>query len=271
MSWKILPAAVLALSASPALAATDAEVTAAIASFNAAAQYPLPVLGAAQRKKLLDGDVVKVVDSAADGSGARRAVGLMVTDVDRDAMWVACQDPHFSTTSVVNEYRVSFTPPDKALWYGILDLPMGFSDRHWLVSVRNNHALAEATGNAAWEHPWKLVPGGVARVEDAVKAGKVENTSHSMWAEAIETPTNIGAWVAVALPSGGTLFAYHGATRVGGNIPEGLMLQYIKSTLDGLLRGVESRARSKVPGHYTAAHGATVVGGNGEAVATWPR
>jgi hypothetical protein len=254
----------------PAWAASDADIERALSTFNQHAHYPIPTLSAAQRKKLLAGDVLKIVDLAADGSGSRRAIGLIVTDATRDAMWVACQDLHFIQNASVHEYQLSLSPPDKARWYGMVDLPRPFSDRHYVVDVWNNHDLAGKTNNIAWEHPWSLVPGGVQDARGVVEAGKVRKTDLDMWESAVETPTNAGAWVAIALPDGGSIFAYHAATRVGGNIPEGLMLQYVKSTLDSTLSAIEARAKEEVPSHYTAGHH-TVVGGDGQTVAPFPR
>jgi len=258
------------LTAAPAQAATDAELAAALAEYNRHSHFKLPTLSAKDRGRLLSGEVVKIIDASPDGSGSRRAVGLIVTDVSRDAMWVSCQDLHFVQNSSVHELRMSLSPPDKAAWYGLIDLPRPFSDRHWVVDVWNNHRLAEATEGRAWEHPWSLQAGGVAKAKALVEAGKVPDTTLSMWEDAIETPTNLGAWVAVQLPDGGSVFAYHAATRVAGNIPENLMLQYVKSTLDSTLRAIEKRARQTIPGHYKAGH-AAVVGGDGKPVPTWPR
>ncbi len=256
--------------ASPALAATDAQLVSALAEFNEHARYKIPQLTAAQRKKLLSGEIVKIVDTAPDGSGSRRALGLLVTSASRDAMWVACQDLHFVQNSSVHEHRLSLSPPDKSRWYGLVDLPRPFSDRHYVVDVWNNHAMDAATNGRAWEHPWSLVPGGVNAAKATVEAGKVPKTTVDMWEDAIETPTNMGAWVAIALPDGTSVFGYHAATRVGGNIPEGMMLQYVKTTLDSTLRGIESRAQKTIPEHYGENH-APVIGGDGEGVEPFPR
>jgi len=214
--------------------------------------------------------VVRIVDEAPDGSGSRRAVGLIATPVSRDAMWVSCQDLHFVQNSTIHEYRMAFTPPDKSRWYGIVDLPRPFSDRHYVVDVWNNHALASKTDGRAWEHPWKLVPGGVSSAKGLVEAGKVPKTDLHMYEDAVETPTNLGAWMAIELPDGSSIFGYHAATRVGGNIPEGMMLQYVKATLDTTLRAIEKRARDVIPGHYGNGHTA-VVGGDGQRVESFPR
>ena len=272
---KLIAAALLGAAcswlSSPAHAATDAEVVASLAEFNRHAHFKIPVLSAKERSRLLAGDVVKVIDEAPDGSGSRRAVGFILTDASRDAMWASCQDIHFIQNSSVHELRLSLSPPDKALWYGLIDLPRPFSDRHWVVDVWNNHSLAAATEDRAWEHPWSLHAGGVAKAKAKVEAGKVPNTTLKMWEDAIETPTNLGAWVAIELPDGGSLFVYHAATRVAGNVPEGLMLQFVRSTLDATLKSIEARAKTKVPSHYKAGHSHTVIGGDGQPLAPWPR
>lgn len=256
--------------ASSAEAATDAQVHAAIVEFNQGAHYTIPVLSASQRKRLLAGEVVKVVDEAPDGSGSRRATGFLISDRSRDAMWVSCQDLHFVQSSSVHERQLTSPDPSKKRWYGLVDLPRPFTDRHYVVDVWNNHALAARTEGRAWEHPWELVPGEITSARALVAAGKVPETTLDMWETAIETPTNLGAWVAIALPDGSSIFAYHAATRVGGNIPEGMMLQYVKATLESTLRSIEERARTVIPSHYSAGH-PPVVGGDGKGVAPFPR
>lgn len=254
----------------PAAAASDADVTAALNAFNRSAHYTIPTLSAAQRKRLLAGEVVKVVDHAPDGSGSRRATGFVLTDLSRDAMWVSCQDLHFVQNSTVHELQLDSPNPGKLRWYGLVDLPRPFTDRHYVVDVWNNHKLAADTGGRAWEHPWTLVPGGVASARAAVEAGKVPNTTVRMWESAIETPTNVGAWVAISLPDGSSIFAYHAATRVGGNIPEGVMLQYVKATLESTLRDIERRARDVIPKHYSPPH-PPMQGGDGKPLPFFPR
>lgn len=265
-----VPSTVLWIAAAPAQAASDAQVQVALARFNEHAHYRLPSLSAAQRQRLLAGEVVKVIDEAPDGSGSRRAVGLVLTPASRDAMWLACQDLHFVQSEAVHEYRMSLTAPDRSRWYGIVDLPRPFSDRHYVVDVWNNHELAQQTGNLSWERPWSLVPGAVTEARGFVEAGKVPKTDLSMWQHAVETPTNLGAWVAIALPDGSSIFGYHAATRVGGNIPEGLMLQYVKATLDTTLLSIADRAQAVIPQHYTDAH-EDVWGGDGRRVPTVSR
>ncbi len=253
----------------PAAAASDADISTALTEFNQSAHYTIPTLTEAQRKRLLAGEVVKVVDEAPDGSGSRRATGFVLTDLSRDTMWVSCQDLHFVQNSTVHELQLDSPNPGKHRWYGLVDLPRPFSDRHYVVDVWNNHALAARTKGRAWEHPWVLVPGGVAAARTKVEAGKVPETNLRMWENAIETPTNMGAWVAIALPDGTSIFAYHAATRVGGNIPEGMMLQYVKATLESTLRNIEKRARDVIPQHYRPPH-PSMEGGDGKPLPFFP-
>lgn len=261
----ICVAGVVLVAASPAYADTDADLVAALTEFNRHAVYRIPMPSSEQRAALVSGEILKVIQTGEDAHGARRAVGLLLTPAGRDQMWVSCQDTHFVQSAAIQEARLG-SVSGHTLWYGFLDLPRPFSDRHWVVEVWNNEALAGATENRAWEHAWRLVPGGVANAKDAVAAGKVKKTTVDMWEDAIETPINDGAWLAVALPDGRTLFGYHAATHVGGAIPENLMLQYVKATLDTTLRDIEKRARTGIASHYGVGHKG-VEGGNGVAVA----
>ena len=256
---------------SPAAAApTHQDVSEAIVAFNAGASAPLPLLDPDEVAQLGQGKVLRFVDRVGGDGTPRRALGIIWSAASRDQVWVACQDTHFSQSAAVVENRLSWRPPDEAEWYGIADLPRPFSDRHWVVAVRNNHALAAASGNRAWEHPWTTVPGGLARAREAVAAGRFGGMELAGFDAAVEMPANQGAWVAIALPDGSSLFAYHNAAVLGGNIPESLMLRYVHATLESTLRTIEERARTVVPGHYGPDH-PPVIGGDGAPVAPFPR
>ncbi len=105
------------------------ELAAKLDQFNAHAEYPLPRLSARQLTDLANGEVVRILERPAGGDV--RAIGLLVV-----------------------EWRMTSGPDSgKATWYGHIDLPSPFKDRHWVVSVWNNHALHRATNGVAWEHP----------------------------------------------------------------------------------------------------------------------
>jgi hypothetical protein len=237
-----------------------------IAAFNAAAEFPLPRLSAADSAKLLSGEVVRLFDQpGGDPEGPRRASGLLIVNQPRDVVWVAVMDPHYVQSEQATEVRVAFEPPDRSRWYGIIDLPRPFADRHWIVDVRNNHALAKSTGNRAWEHPWRLRAEGPAELPALFGEGKLRGIPGEALQEAIYTPVNHGAWLVVALDKDHTLLGYHATSVVGGAIPESLIARFVHASLGDMLTGAAARAAGPVRGHYTASH-KQVIGGDGSAV-----
>ena len=134
------------------------ELTEKLTQFNAHAVFRLPTLSARQLADLSSGQVVRILERPANGDV--RAIGLMVVQAEQRDLWVAAQDPHYVAADGLVEWRMaSDTQNGRATWYGHIDLPSPFKDRHWVVDVWNNHALHTATGGMAWEHPWRLNEG----------------------------------------------------------------------------------------------------------------
>jgi hypothetical protein len=131
------------------------------------------------------------------------------------------------------------------------------------VDVWNNHDLATKSSGTAWEHAWRLRPGGVAMAESRADAGDIGPVTGDAFRDSIETPVNEGAWISIALPDGRVLLAYHATTVVGGSIPTGLFSRFVLMGMSRMLRGVEQRARDVVPGHYQAGHEPLPAGGPG--------
>jgi len=255
-------ALVLAL-ARPAVAATPAELQSLLARFDARATLPLPALDAQDLARLASGDMVKLLDHTAEGPAS--AVGLQILPADRKAVWISVEDPHFSSEESLTEALVARSGSDRARWYGFLDLPRPLLDRQWVIDVWNAHEVAQATGGQAWEHPWRGVEDGMAPVRSMVAQGRVGTLTDEDLDRAINTPMNEGAWVAFALPEGGTLLAYHVRFDVGGDIPEGLLSRYILGGLPKLFRAIDQRATELVPSHYRGDH-APIYGGDGVAL-----
>ena len=229
------------------------EIKTSIAQFNQHSYYTLPVLTTAQTQELLNGNTLSIIDQQVGGSGAKRAIGMRLSDQPKEKLWLSCQDTHFVQQSSTKELRVEFTEPDQAKWYGYLDLPWPFADRHWYVKVWNNHDIAQKTQNKAWEHPWELVPNGDAQVRPHIAQGKLNGITTQMMDEAIYTPINTGAWAVISIGNE-SLLVYHATTRVGGNIPEDAIVQFVKSGLDDMLRDIEQRARNEITNHYRGSH-----------------
>ena len=242
---------------------TAVELEEALRDFNEGARFPLPELNSQQQKVLLDGEVLRVLERATSPEESSRALALLLSDVPRDQVWVSCQDPHFAQNSSVAEAVLHSTDDHRHTWFGLLDLPSPFADRVWVVDVVNNHTLAEQTDSRAWEHSWELNPQAQELALEAVMSGRVPGVELRQLQSAIFTPTNQGAWLILDLPGGYSLFGYHSATELAGNLPTNLVLQFVHAQLGGMLRDIVARGRTEVPGHYDADHVEDVRGGDG--------
>ena len=145
-----------------ALAVDVADVRAALETYNAGAVHRLPALTDAQVAELVAGGCVRLMAPNADPDGPSSAVGMVLSDVPRAALWVAAQDPHAVVDPDLTEFVVEQIGPDEAIWYGYWDLPKPVHDRQWVIRSWNNHALASRTGGAAWEHVWRRVDDGLS-------------------------------------------------------------------------------------------------------------
>jgi hypothetical protein len=255
----LLPALILSAHARPP---TEDELRGALAEFGGGAVHQLATLAPVQREALLSGEVVRFVDQPTGAGGIRRVTALMITDVPRAQMWLACQDPHYNADPSVHELRLSLQPPDDAVWMGLVDLPAPVSDRRWAVHSWNNHALASSTGGRAWEHPWELASPDLADTRQRIEAGEAAGVSPEMFDEAVDTPVNHGAFVAIVLPGGHTIFGYHATFDPGGGLSDWLVARWAHAGLERGFRRYEARGRELIPDHYGEEH-APVYGGDG--------
>jgi hypothetical protein len=250
----------------PAQAATLAQIEAAIDACANGPVHPLPALSDKQRAELVDGQIVRILHKAEDPSEPSAAVGIGILKGPRDALWVACQDPHTVVDESLTEFVVHDYGADHQLWYGYFDLPRPLQDRQWVVDSTNNHAMARATGDACWEHVWKLVPDGLDRIRDTVATTEPKGITLDHLERAIFTPTNEGSWFMAPVADGEVLVVYTASSVVGGAIPDWVMNSLAMSRLEGVLRRLEERAHAWAPGHYGASH-APLYGGDGAPVA----
>ena len=125
-------------------------------AFNKDAYASVPLLDTDQLDSLVNGKVVKIVDETNGANEPRRALGFYYSKVPRKQIWIASQDPHFVVQESTKELLLSGSK-DSLRWYGHMDLPWPFSNRHWVVDVWNNHELAKNSSGSCWEHPWKKV------------------------------------------------------------------------------------------------------------------
>jgi hypothetical protein len=248
-----------------AAAVTDDVLADTLRRFNDVATSPLPELTDAQRAELLSGEVLKLLVPQPDGT--LRVVGLILTDQPRQRMWLSTQDQHFSGDQAIE--APIHVEANRASWYAMLDLPRPFKDRHWVIDIWDNVALARSHDGAFWEHPWRLNPDGVVLARPLVERGEVAGLDLAAFDDAVYTPVNHGALVFIALPDDHSLMAYDVTSVVGGGIPDRLVAEFVRAGMERSLRAVEKRAREVISSHYRADH-VPVIGADGRPVPYFP-
>ena len=213
---------------------------------------PLPVdLPESAFPAMAAGEVVK---ARVDLPGVDRVIGAIWTPTDRDALWVAIlDDQHFDLVEGLREQQLPGTGALRKVLYQHLDLPFPLEDRQWVIDLRSDTALAQATGGAVWERAWTLADPALAPSPDP---------------DAVWTGVNEGGFLLIEA-AGGTIVVYHVRSEAGGTVPEDALTRYAMSTLDELLRGLVVRA-GKVPPHYVSGH-APLYRPDGRPVPPWPR
>lgn len=230
--------------------------------FDAHARYPLPTLSDADLQRLLDGKLVRVREVPPDGP--QRVTGLLVVSQPKTSLFVSAHDPHLAAVDEVTEVQVNPGTVSPKRWVQVLHLPRPFADRYWVVDVRDNVQLAEATGGSCWEHWWTLADNGPRVALESVAAGKVPGITAGQLDSAVYAPDNNGAFVYLDLPDGRTLFGFHAQSTVGGKIPDGLVARYTQATVGAMLRTIADRVELACT-HYDAAH-EPLPGGDGEPI-----
>jgi hypothetical protein len=243
----------------------DAAIVEAIEAYKKGSTFPFPMPDVEQRARLLEGKILKVRLKEEAGD---RALGMAVSTLPMAHLWIASMDPDFTTVS--NVHGLMLEPPPEAMhrWYGFVDLPRPFADRHFLLTTTPNRTMAGMSNGTMWERSWRLEPDGVAIMAPLVAAGKVEGVDVKAFERAIYTPVNYGSWMMVQLDPEHVLIGYSVATVVGGDIPEGLVTQHVLMGLDELMGTVLERASQMVE-HYRGAH-TVLLGGDGKPIPVPP-
>ena len=88
---------------------------------------------------------------------ADRILGATWSAHSRDALWIAIlDDADFTLVESLTEIRLADTDWGHKRLYQHLDLPWPVSDRHWVLEIKNNVALAAQTQDQVWERVWDL-------------------------------------------------------------------------------------------------------------------
>lgn len=170
---------------------------------------------------------------------ARRVQAVGVLPVDRALAWLSITDDRLDEhVSGLDEVALQGRWTDEKLLYQRIDLPWPLQDRHWVIQLRNNEALAAATG--AWERSWGPAN---ARLGEARA-----RTDAAAFDAALRVDENLGSWILVPV-EGATLAVYQAQVSLGGSIPDGALASYVRSQVQETFRGVGENARA-LAGRY---------------------
>jgi hypothetical protein len=235
----------------------------ALATYTPYASHPIPALSNEQLERLLSGKVVKL-RLPSQGRAPDGAMALVITELPRVDLWLgSMDDAHFGTDSSLIIHQLPLLGDELFRWYGFVDLPPPVTDRHFLIRTTINRRLPQAA-SGMWERSWGLEPGFVQTMRPAVAAGQVAGLTLEQFDSAVAVPINYGAWIFIDLPDGRTLFAYHCASSLGGEVPDSLVTRYVFWGLDRLVKRVLDTA-AQMPRHYVAGH-EPMIGGDGQVV-----
>ena len=242
-----------------ALAAPDG-LEAALAEHAAHSTHALPTLSAGDLRKLDGGELVRLRLPAREGVPVVVA-GLVVLDLGRKDVWLGTMDPDVEPHGDLHIHHLPLLADEVYRWYGFLDLPTPFDDRHFVVQTTIDRAMAKESAGRIWERSWTLEPGWAEVVRPVVASGGVEGVGLERFEDAVALPVNHGTWTAMRLSDARCLLAYQVSLALGGEIPDGLVTRYLFWSLGAVLESVVDRART-MEAHYAAGH-TPIAGGDG--------
>jgi len=235
---------------------TDADLVRAFTSWRQHSKQPFALPDVAARATLLEGKVLKrrlpPRNGAPDG-----AMALVIVSHSQADMWLGSADGEHIGGGTAEGDLITYDLPKQGdemfRWYGLVDLPMPFSDRHFVIRTTVNSAMSRATGGACWERTWVLEKDGLETMRPLVAAGKVKRLTLERFEEAIYVPANIGGWLSIKLPGNKTLFGYHASSSAGGDIPDKAVNRLVFWGLGRLMADVTGHA-ARMRVHYVAGH-----------------
>jgi hypothetical protein len=199
-------------------------------------------------------EVVRVYAPPVVEGGGTGTLGLLLTDVPRERVWIAVRDAHLSVTEGLVERRLGpARPVESEVWFGLMRLPVPFNPRYWRIEVQNDLRAASASKGKVWERTWNLVDGGATLLLADHEEGRLPGVAQEDLIEGIYLPENHGSWLVVDVGGGFTLLGYRATSRVGGVIPDSLIREFAMFQLQDLLTGVEAQAKSAHE-HYREGH-----------------
>ena len=170
--------------------------------------------------------------------GSNGVAGYAVLKATQAQAWLSLTDDQLSDdVSGLTEISLEGHWSHPKTLYQRVDLPWPVEDRHWVLKLTNNVALAKSNG--VWERVWVLD-------NDRLPEAKPKTDAVAFDASTAMA-VNKGSWTLIPLENGETFGVYQVWADLGGNIPAEAAEAYTRSTLLGFVRGVEAHVADILP------------------------
>jgi hypothetical protein len=201
-----------------------------------------PVISAETYERALKGPVTGI--QFVDGVNAAQGWGVAVYDMPIEQVWqgLVSENEHAGVTPVSVSQVIKGAPyADGRMLFQYMPLPI-VTDRWWVVKLRHNKRLYEASGGRMWELYWS---------DDSNPAYLQGTPNAAIAAQGMPVAWTKGAWLLVRLKDDRTLVEYFAWSDPGGRLPAGPASRFaggaVKETLaaiEELARGLKGRSRS---------------------------
>ncbi len=162
-------------------------------------------------------------------------LAMKIVEAPRLLVWLALIADSEELDGKFTRAVLSAGPTGSKIRYQHINLPWPFKDRHWVIQVKNNVDIADASDGGIWERQWQLHDRGQQLIDAAYSDGTIVGLTQRNLARSIYLPTNRGSWTVLELGQYQTLIAAFVDLRLGGLIPDGLVRGFIKRELqDGM-------------------------------------
>lgn len=173
------------------------------------AHVPPPAFASSEWAELAAGKVVRK-RSAGSTSGI---IGARLLPHVRTSVWLALTSDRMAAgVSDLTEIVLQGEWAQSKVLYQRFDLPAPLTDRHWVIRLGNNQALAEHAG--VWERYWSADPSGLA--------GARAKTDAASFDDSLAVTTNTGNWLLLEAGTQ-TLAVYQARLSFGGAVPDGVV------------------------------------------------
>jgi hypothetical protein len=216
---------------------------------------------------LHNGEVIHIPTPSTRPDVAGGVLVMLLINQPRLKVWIANQDPHLAKTKQIDEFLVHTPRPHTYQWYGFVDFPFPFSDRHWVVESANNPQVATDTQNQIWERRWMLTKPALQDARKIIAADPNHDVALKDFDSAIFTPTNEGMWLFIRLSETETLLGYFVTSEIGGYVPVAAFNAWVRHTTSSMLQNNAKRALI-VEEHYTQEHH-IMYGGDNKVIPQW--